>query len=335
MRGYTFVDAITQGYLALVGALILCFHGTSVAGWPYLAAIHGIGLLLIHLMLRRASSHSAGRVVSFLRHFYPVLLYAFFYSETGWLNQMFVHGYLDPVVIGWDQALFGFQPSLALMRALPYLPISEAFYAAYFSYYLMIGGIGLALYLRDRRQFFHFVSVVSFVFYVCYLVYIFVPVIGPPVFFERIYGYSLPPDLQALASTAGFPAVIQRGLFFRLMKWIYAAFESPGAAIPSSHVAVAVCTVFFSFHYLRAIRWPHLILAVLLCFSTVYCRYHYACDVLAGILTAAILIPMGNRLFFKFTRPRPAEPHRCGGTPEPSGPGTRLTRLGACRIQAR
>jgi membrane-associated phospholipid phosphatase len=44
----------------------------------------------------------------------------------------------------------------------------------------------------------------------------------------------------------------------------------------------------------------HLTVAVLLCISTVYCRYHYVVDVLAGALTAALLIPLGNRLFFKF-----------------------------------
>jgi membrane-associated phospholipid phosphatase len=34
--------------------------------------------------------------------------------------------------------------------------------------------------------------------------------------------------------------------------------------------------------------------------ATIYCRYHYAVDVIAGGLTAAVLIPIGNRLYFKF-----------------------------------
>jgi membrane-associated phospholipid phosphatase len=81
------------------------------------------------------------------------------------------------------------------------------------------------------------------------------------------------------------------------MSRIYDIFESPGAALPSSHVAVAVCTVYFSFKYLRPIRYWHLALAILLCLATVYCRYHYALDVLTGLLAAAILIPAGNWLF--------------------------------------
>ena len=87
------------------------------------------------------------------------------------------------------------------------------------------------------------------------------------------------------------------------MAWIYRVFEAPGAALPSSHVAVALCTVFFSFRYLRRIRYAHLAVAGLLCLSTVYCRYHYVVDVLAGLVTVAVLVPLGNWLYFKFSQP--------------------------------
>jgi membrane-associated phospholipid phosphatase len=42
------------------------------------------------------------------------------------------------------------------------------------------------------------------------------------------------------------------------------------------------------------------VLACLLCLSTVYCRYHYVVDVMAGLVTAAVLVPLGNWLYFKF-----------------------------------
>jgi len=74
--------------------------------------------------------------------------------------------------------------------------------------------------------------------------------------------------------------------------------------MPSSHVAIALCTVFFSFRYLRKIRYVHLVMAVMLCLSTIYCRYHYAVDVVAGVLTAALLLPLGNYLYRTFDRSR-------------------------------
>jgi membrane-associated phospholipid phosphatase len=303
MKQYTFVDYATQAYSALVAVLILLFHNRTVAHWPWLLAAHATGLALVHWLIQRNARGHSGKALDFLRHFYPVLLYTGFFCETGALNRMFFGDYLDPVVIRWDQALFGCQPSTLFMQKLPYLPVSEIFYAAYFSYYVMIGGVGIALFVRNREQFFHYVSVVSFVFYVCYLIYIIVPVIGPMVFFSEQNGYVLPPEIQRLTSTTVYPETVQRGVFSPLMAWIYRTFEAPGAAIPSSHVAIALCTVFFSFRYLRRIRYLHLAVALLLCLATIYCRYHYVSDVLAGVVTAALLVPLGNWLYFKVGQP--------------------------------
>jgi len=311
---YTFVDYATQAYSAMVALAIALFHNATVSHWPWLIAAHLLGLLTVHWLVQSSDwvrrSHrdqlpgqAARKAVYFLRHFYPVLLYIWFYSETGWLNRMFFRTYLDSVVIRCDQTLFGYQPSIVWMQKLPYLAVSEVLYAAYFSYYLMIFGVGLALYLRSRSQFFHYISTVSFVFYICYAFYIAVPVIGPASLLHLVPGYSLPADLQALAADANTPATVQSGVFYRVMNWIYEVFEAPGAAIPSSHVAIALCIVFFCFRYLRRVRFPLLALALLLCLSTIYCRYHYATDVLAGIATAAALVPLGNWLYFKLEKP--------------------------------
>lgn len=307
MKNYTFVDYATQAYLALVGLLILFFHNSTVPGWPRLLGAHVACLLLVHWLIHAHARRKPAPLLDFLRHFYPVLLYTALFVETGSLNRMFCQEYLDPMVIRWEQALFGCQPSVLFMQKLPWLVVSELFYASYFSYYIMIAGVGIALFLRSRRQFFHYVSVVSFLFYVCYLIYIFLPVIGSRVFFHQVEGYALPEATQYLALTDTYPEAVQAGVFFRLMRWAYRVFEAPGAALPSSHVAVALCTVFFSFRYLRRIRYVHLAVALLLCLSTVYCRYHYALDVLAGLVTAAVLIPAGNWLYFKFSR-RDLEP---------------------------
>ena len=299
MKHYQFIDYATQGYLALVGLLVLGFgHGTTPS-WAILAAAHAVGIILIHVLIRLHAAYPENRPIDFLRHFYPVLLYAGLYRETGALNHLFGPGFLDPFFIRLEAQLFGAQPSLVFMDRLPYLPVSEIAYAAYFSYYVMISVIGLALYFRDRRHFFHYLSVVSFVFYVCYLIYIFVPVIGPRVFFGDAADCPLPPVLIPVPPPS-FPVAVTAGPFYQIMQLIYRLFEAPGAAFPSSHVAVAICTLVFSFRYLRRIRWAHLVVVVLLCLATVYCRYHYVVDVAAGVLTAAILIPLGQRLYTRF-----------------------------------
>lgn len=301
-RHYTFIDFATQGYMVAVAVLVLVLHGNAVPLWPWLLLAHAIGIAIVHVLIVSHAQHPSNRILDFLRHFYPVLLYTGFYRETGELNQMTMTGYLDPFFIRFDERIFGAQPSLTFMQSLPFWPLSELLYASYFSYYLMIAGVGLALFLRDRRQFYHYVSVVSFVFYVCYLIYIFTPVMGPRIFQRVINGYELPAEVQPHINPE-FPMAVQAGLFFRIMAWIYETFEAPGAAFPSSHVAVALTTVYFSFRYLRPIRFIHLILALLLCLSTIYCRYHYAVDVAAGVITALVLVPLGNWLYLRFHKP--------------------------------
>lgn len=297
LRHYTFVDYATQAYTLLVAVLIVFLHDETVPWWGWLIGAHGLSLGLVHLLIRWHARGRPSNTLDILRHFYPLLLYIWFFTETGWLNRMVFKVYMDPMVIKWDQALFGFQPSVVFMQKLPYLAVSEVFYASYFSYYIMIAGVGFALFFRNRRHFFHYISVVSFVFYVCYTIYILVPIIGPRVFLEPVGGYHLPEQSRSLAPNPAYPEVVQRGVFFKIMAFVYQVFEAPGSAMPSSHVAIAVCTVFFSFLYLRRIRHVHLVMVILLCLATIYCRYHYVADVLTGLATAALLVPLGNWLY--------------------------------------
>lgn len=299
MKRYAFVDYATQGYIALVALLVLFFHGERLTAWPWLLLAHGAGVALIHGLIRISARFPACRSLDWLRHYYPIPLFIVFYRETELLNQMFHAGYLDADFLRLEQWLFGMQPGLELLARFPARWLAEVLYAAYFSYYLMIAGVGLALLWHDQRQFAHFIAVVSFVFYVCYTIYIFVPVVGPRIVYRSLVDEPLPLDVVPAINTDP-PESVQGAVFFRIMGWIYDHFEAAGAAFPSSHVAVAICTVYFSFLYLRRIRHVHLIAAILLCVSTVYGRYHYVVDVAAGLVTAAVLIPLGNRLYFKF-----------------------------------
>ena len=312
MRPYTLVDYASQAYSILVAGLIIFFHNETVPAWGWLVAAHVAGVALVHWIVQQRDRPRPSAGLSLLSHFYPILLYLWFFAETGWLNRMFVRQYLDPLAVRWDQALFGCQPGIILIDKMPWIGLSEALYAAYFSYYLMIPGVGIALFLRNRQQFFHYLSVLSFLFYACYLIYIFVPIIGPRVLYESVNGYIAPAELQLLVPSPVWPAGVQSGFFFRLLRVIYGVFESPGSAIPSSHVAAALCTVHFSFRYLRPIRFFHLGLAILLCLATVYGRFHYGVDALGGLAAAAVLIPLGNWLYFKFN------PRSEGGVADPA-----------------
>ncbi len=301
LKHYTFVDYATQGYLLVVLFLILGFHNDQTPLGLYLVGIHFVTVLVIHGLIQFQASRPLNQFLQVLRYFYPILLFTGFYRETGALHHIFFADFLDTWLIQLEQKIFVIQPSLQFMNYLPYRAVSELFYAAYFSYYIMIVGIGIALYLRNRRQFFHYISVLSFVFYLCYLTYIILPVMGPRAFYGGAMGYELTVEVGP-KEIPPYPATVQKGLFFHIMRTIYHHLEAPGAAFPSSHVAIALVTLWFSFRYLRRIRYLHLADVILLCLSTVYCRYHYALDVAAGATTASVLIPIGNWLYYRYSR---------------------------------
>ena len=73
-------------------------------------------------------------------------------------------------------------------------------------------------------------------------------------------------------------------------------FEIGGAAFPSSHVAVATLVLYYTVRYARSAAWFVGPLVLSLILSTVYCGYHYAIDVLAGLATVALLLPLWRRI---------------------------------------
>jgi len=298
VQSYRFVDYATQTYLFLVGVLILFFHNESISDFQLLLLAHGTGILVIHAFIVGSARRPENRFFFFFRHFYPLLLYAFLYRESEQLNLMFVTRYLDSVFITVEEWIFGFQPAVVFMNALPHPVVSEFFYMSYFSYYVMIAGVGLALYFRKREAFWHYLAVLSFVFYVCFLAFIFLPVAGPPAFYMEIPRFV---DQHRLPYyPLEFPPGAISGPFFHLMAILYRAFESGGGAFPSSHVAAAICVLFFSWRYLPRVRFLILAGTIALSVATVYCRYHYAVDVLAGAATAAVLIPIGEWLYRRY-----------------------------------
>ena len=60
---------------------------------------------------------------------------------------------------------------------------------------------------------------------------------------------------------------------------------------------IAVVVLIVAFQRMRTAFWFLLPVATCLVISTIYCRYHYAIDVIAGIILAALTVPLGDRLY--------------------------------------
>ena len=216
------------------------------------------------------------RSFEFIADWYVLALVPLLYTELAALNAAVWNGrFFEDLIIGWEQAVFGGQPSRELAVRFPSIVLSEILHGAYLSYYLIIYAPFVILYAQRRRQA-HRASAfaVMLSFFVHYLFFIYFPVQGPR--------YLYPAPAGALAE----------GSAYQLTHRLLEAGSSRGAAFPSSHVGVSIAQTLMVFRFLPPLGAPVLLATIALAVGAVYGGFHYAIDATAGFLlgTAAALI---------------------------------------------
>ena len=246
----------------------------------------GMFAIVAHLAAIVAMSATtwAPGIPAWLRAWAPLGLLLFLYSEMPAIIAAVGHGALyDPQVIAWEAALFGNQPARAWAAAWTNAAFSELVHVAYLLYYPLIFALPVVLYAQRRAaEFDAAVTVLITTFIVCFVCYAFFPVAGP-----RYLWPSAAPDGPA------------RQLVLLLLE----SRSSQGTAFPSSHVAVAVTqsALAMSLFGVRGIWFGVVTLGIAA--GAVYGGFHYAIDILAGIVVG-LAVPLAARLLMRAFRPQ-------------------------------
>jgi membrane-associated phospholipid phosphatase len=261
------IDRLFLGFLAIAGTVAAVRGPGRPAAWWALLAYFLLAAMVI--LLSRPGLGVFGRA---LREVYPLLLLVPLYSSLDLLNGMDQVRVYDPVVRGWEQAIFGAQVSQAWWQASPSRLLSTVFHLSYFSYYLIVPLplIWFAV-TRDAFNLRRSVLIIFATFLACYLWVILFPVAGP------YYEFPRPPEWFL----DNFPA--------RLVYATLSTGSSYGAAFPSSHVAGTVAAAIAGWLGSRKLGLILLIPTVLLTVGVVYAQMHYAVDALAGALTGIMV----------------------------------------------
>jgi membrane-associated phospholipid phosphatase len=136
-------------------------------------------------------------------------------------------------------------------------------------------------YQRPSQEFRYCTFLVATAFLISYLGYVLLPARGP-----RFMDYaSHHPALQGLWAFRFF-----QGTLDSLEGLQYDCF-------PSGHVAVTIVCAYAARKLVSPMFWVFSIFAALIAFSTIYLRYHYMIDVLAGALLAILLIAFLPRIY--------------------------------------
>lgn len=277
-------DRLTVVYLVLSAFYPVLKPSAFPHPWGN-AALHAALALLVWFLppLMRASGRTTWRL---LGEIYLPLIFPLFYSEMQYLGLIYFpfEGSLDPALIAVEQRLFGCQPSVVWARAWPWPWFHELMEFAYFTYYFLAAAY-VWLVMRspgdepERRwdALRDFVRDLSVTMLICYTLYTLFPAWGPKYF------------------RLGFVEV-PGGPFTAIMRHIHEKGAILGAAFPSSHVAASMVPWWHTWRRFPRHRWWMTTLFVLLCMSTVYNRYHYVVDVMAGLLLGALVMYAGPRL---------------------------------------
>lgn len=235
-----------------------------------------------------------------------VVLLGEWYPDTYALNRILPN--FDPLVAGWDQAIFTSQPALTFSETMPWLWFSELMYLGYASYYFMSVIIPLLFFFRFYDKFVETGGIIVTSFFLFYLIYVIFPVAGPQYYFQAI-GIDnalagIFPDVGTYFTTHQecLPLPGNDGPFRALVQVAHDAGERPTAAFPSSHVGIATVLLLLGARYCRMRRRCTLLkwfvpLYILLCFSTVYIKAHYAVDAMAGLVFGTVFYFILEQLY--------------------------------------
>ncbi|RLD96451.1 MAG: hypothetical protein DRI93_00970 [Aquificota bacterium] len=270
-------DLLTIAFCGIM-ALLTVSHREKIPNW----VIHTFIDLLTALICFLIPWTTASKKDSFsfhLRHWYVIIVVPLnFMNLKGVIHGINPNNY-DPLLIHIDHMLFGVNPTQWLQKWInPWL--TEYLQWAYMSYFFIPIILGLTLYKKKNYRGFRIsTTIILIAFYLSYLGYLVVPAIGPR--------FTLPHDIPL------------KGVFLtdQLKALLNFLEPTPHDCFPSGHTAVAMVCLFLASRFSKRLYWIYLVLVSGLILSTVYHRYHYVIDIIAGILLALISWWAGNALF--------------------------------------
>jgi hypothetical protein len=209
------------------------------------------------------------------------------YTSLGKLGVAAMPYLADHVLWRADWWLLGFDLSLALQpyQTAGWVEFFSFVYSAFIPYIyvsLFLGCLGRPPLERDQ-----FLTGWVFTYALSFLGYLFVPAHGPVVF-----------------QAAEYTRELHGGLFYRTVVLGNEMTGGLQGAFPSLHVGGSVYLCLFDLRTNRLRGLTHLPLVLLIYLSTVFLRYHYLVDLIAGTAIAVACQPLGVRAFLGWARAR-------------------------------
>ena len=212
--------------------------------------------------------------------FYPAAFIAFVYESLGVLIAAARGRARDDLLIAADRTILGNDVTVLLQ---PYVRpgLAALLYLFYSTYYFLPIVLGATLWRKGPAEARRFIFTLTICFYVSYAGYFTVPAYGPrTALADR---HTVPLDTHPIAAA--------------INRTINELEHTKLDAFPSGHTMITVAVLIVAWKRARKQFWWMLPVGSLLVFSTMYCRYHYLVDVIAGLVLAFATVPLADRWY--------------------------------------
>lgn len=268
-------DLVTISFIIFLFTIII-INRTKLPKFNYLISLYSF-LLSTQVILIKIKKEN-----KFLKTTYnlvfPTICVLLIFDSLEWVVHYINPDDIDSKLLMLDYLIFKNHPTLILEKIINPI-LTDILQIAYSTYYFIPIVFGILL-LRNgqKKEFERSLFLVLLCFYLSYLGYILFPALGPRFSINHLQtvelkGFLIAEDIQNILNRL---EGIKRDAF------------------PSGHTGVMLTILYLSFKFHRKFFWFVLPVILALIFSTVYCRYHYVVDVLAGMLLTIITIILGE-----------------------------------------
>lgn len=275
------VDKIIIAYLAILSVLIL-LSTERIENWLLFVAAHTFAIVFF-VVLAKWLAPPLGNFGRYLRGWNTLLVIPLTFKELEYLIPRIHPRDFDWQLAAIDYRVFGVHPTIWLERWL-WSPLTEVFQIVYASYYFYPLILGVVLWRKGWFAKFHFwVFIIMMGLLSSYLGYLAVPAIGPRFILA---------DQQTQPLTGIF--------FFEAIRTTLDKAEGiTRDCFPSGHTELTLLTLYYAWRFHKpTFKW-FLIPCTMLILSTVYLRYHYVVDIVAGFFFALAIVLTANWLHRK------------------------------------
>lgn len=281
------VDWLIIGYCSVMVVLLLAIGRPIGAYVSEILTYAGLGSLAA--LIVRFAPEDRGWPLRFIRLLYPALMFTAFYRTTGGTMFLVFDRFFDAQLVAFETSLFGMEPTLYIDRYLLNTWLNEIFLGSYFSYYFMLPGLLVPLFiLRKDIVIRRALAAITLTFIVSYFLFFLYPIEGPRWHWMDRYVHS-----------------IDGPFFVQAVKFMIAKGAVRGGCMPSTHVAVSLVIMLFALRESRKLGWILIPINLGLAVGTFWGRFHYISDVFVGVAIALAATLLVWKFHYRF-EPEPA-----------------------------